>query len=168
MDFGYRFIDDFRAFFVKIVYYLINTLFVTGNGRSGNNYSIVISYLNLIVVAGSHSRERAHRLALAARRDDDHLLHAVVVDLVDIDNRAFRRRDVAKLERDVDDVDHAAAEHGDVALVAHSRVDDLLDAVDVGGEGRDDDALLAALEEAVEGSSHGALAHRVAGALNVR
>ena len=40
-------------------------------------------------------------------------------------------------------------------------------AVDVGGKGGDDDALLAAGEEAVEGLAHNALAHGVAGALDV-
>lgn len=40
--------------------------------------------------------------------------------------------------------------------------------MDVGGKGRDDDALLAALEEAVERPAHRALAHRIAWALDVR
>ena len=40
--------------------------------------------------------------------------------------------------------------------------------MDVGGERRDDDALFAALEQAVKGPAHRALAHRIAWALDVR
>lgn len=40
--------------------------------------------------------------------------------------------------------------------------------MDVRGKRRDDDALLAALEQAVEGPAHRALAHRIAWALDVR
>jgi len=46
-------------------------------------------------------------------------------------------------------------------------VNDLLDAVDVAGEGGDDDALLAAGELPLEGLAHHPLAHGVAGALHV-
>ena len=40
--------------------------------------------------------------------------------------------------------------------------------MDVRGERRDDDALFAALEQAVEGPAHRALTHRIAWALDVR
>ena len=46
-------------------------------------------------------------------------------------------------------------------------VDDLLDAVDIAGEGGDDNALFAAGELPDKGLAHGALAHGVARALHI-
>ena len=62
---------------------------------------------------------------------------------------------------------HGPAGDGHLAAIPGGHVDDLLDAVHVGGEGGDDNALLAAPEEGVEGVAHAALALGKAGALHV-
>ena len=86
-----------------------------------------------------HARERRHRLALTARRHDDDLLGTEVVDLVDADDRPFWRIQIAEFEGNADHILHAAAENSDAALVLYRRVNDLLNAVHVRGECRNDD-----------------------------
>ena len=161
-------VDDVGAEFHEVVDRLRDELLVARDRRCRDDDRVARHDADLAVVAHRHARQCRHRLALAARRDDDHLLHAVVVDLVDVDDRALRRRDVAELQRDVDDVDHAAAEHGDVALVADGCVDDLLDAVDVRRERRDDDAAARIVESAVKCRTDRALRRRMALALRIR
>ena len=115
-----------------------------------------------------HAVQGGHLLALRAGGNDDLLFQRHRLDLVDIDHGVFRRLHVTEVGCDLRHVFHAAARDGDLAPALRRRVHDLLDAVDVGSKRRDDDALLAALEETVECPPHRALAHRVAGALNVR
>ena len=66
-----------------------------------------------------------------------------------------------------DDGQHAAAGERDLALVFDAVIDDLLDAVDVGGEGGDDDAFVTAAENVVEALADLAFAHGKAGAFGV-
>ena len=115
-----------------------------------------------------HAVQGGHLLALRAGGDDDLLFQRHRLDLVDVDDGVLRRLHVAEVHGDLCDIFHAAARDGDLAPALRRGVHDLLNAVDVRGERRDDDALLAALEQAVKGPAHRALAHRVAGALNVR
>src|SRR5699024_5060085 len=81
---------------------------------------------------------------------------------------AFRDIHIAQLARDLDHVLHAAARDGDLALILGRDVHDLLDALDVRGEGSDDDALFAALEKLVELLRDLALGISVTRALDVR
>ena len=115
-----------------------------------------------------HTRQCCHRLALAAGRDDDLLLRRETLDAVDVHDRPLRELHIAELRGDLHDVLHRAARHGDLASAGGGRVDDLLDAVDVRGERRDDDALIAPGELPRERLADGLLAHGIAGALHVR
>ena len=90
------------------------------------------------------------------------------MNLVDVNERAFRRRDIAELERDIDDIDHAAAKNGDMTLIAHGRVDDLLDAVNVRRERRDNNAAARVVERLVKSCTDRALRRRMAFALRIR
>ena len=76
--------------------------------------------------------------------------------------------DIAELQRDIHDVDHAAAQHGYLALVAHGRVNDLLDAMHVRGERSHDDTAARLVERTVEGRAHRALRRRMTLALRIR
>jgi len=65
-------------------------------------------------------------------------------------------------------VHHGTADDGHFALVAGCRVEGLLDAVDVGGEGRDDDPAGTLAEELLERFPDGALGRSKAIAFGVR
>ena len=161
-------VDDVGAELQQVVDRLGDELLVARDRRRRDDDRIARHDADLAVIGHRHARKRRHRFALAARRDDDDPAHRIVADLVDVDDCAFRRVDVAELERNVDDIDHAAAEHGHLALIAHRRVDDLLDAMDVRRERRDDDAAAAVVERLVERRTDRALARRMALALRVR
>ena len=88
-------------------------------------------------------------------------------DVVQVHQHPVRHIHIAQLGGHLHDVLHRPAGDGHLSAVAGGHVDDLLDAVHVGGEGGDDDALLAAPEQGVEGGAHAALAAGKAGALHV-
>ena len=161
-------VDDLDSLAEELVDDARDGVLVAGDGARRNDDAVAGADLDLLVLGERHAVQGGHLLALRAGGDDDLLVKRHRLDLVDVDHGVFRRLHVAEVGRDLCDVFHAAARNGDLAPALRRGVHDLLDAVDVGGERRDDDALLAALEEAVEGPSHGALAHRVARALNVR
>ena len=94
------------------------------------------------MAARSHAGKGAQRLSLAAGGDEDHLFRRVLVQLFHADEGALRDVHIPQLLRHGRVVDHAAAAECHLAAIFHGQVDDLLDAVDVGCEGRNDDALV--------------------------
>ncbi len=113
-----------------------------GTARRREDHGVALDDLHVLVVLVRHARERRRRLALAARRDDRELLVRDVRQLADAHQHAFRRVQVAALDRHVDVVDHAAAGDEDAPAGALGRVEHLLHAGDERRERRDDDAAL--------------------------
>ena len=161
-------VNDLDALAEQLVDDARDGVLIAGNGGSRDDDAVAGADLDLLVLGKRHAVERAHLLALRAGGHDDLLIERERLDLVDVCHGVLGQLHVAEIDRDLGDIFHAAARDGDLAADRRRRVDDLLDAVDVGGEGRDDDALLAAGKEPVEGLADHALAHRVAGALDVR
>src|SRR4029077_16998801 len=93
-----------------------------------------------------------------------HLLSRPVVELARRDEQALGDLDVAERAPDVDVLAHRAPDERDLAPVRGGGVDDLLDAVDVRREARDDDAPGAAEEELLELGPDDRLAGREAAA----
>ena len=77
---------------------------------------------------------------------DDDLLVGEVLDLPRLDEEPRRRLGDPEVRGDVEVLAHRAADQRHPAVELHGGVDHLLDAVDVGGEGGDDDPALAAGE----------------------
>ncbi len=102
--------------------------------------------LDVAVVVVGHPPQRRERLALAAGRDHDDLLVGEALDLARLDEEALRRFGDAQVRRDVEVLAHRAADQRHAPVELHRGVDHLLDTVDVGGEGGDDDPALAAGE----------------------
>ncbi len=96
-----------------------------------------------------------------------HLVVGQFFGLGHVDQGVFGDVHIAQLRADLDDVFHAPAGDGHFAAVFHGGVDGLLHAVDVGGKGGHDDALVAAGEQLVEGAADGALGLGVAGTLHI-
>ena len=84
------FVYDFRALPVKVVYYPVYEFFITGYGRSRNNYRIVHpdSYRRIVTVC--HTGERAHWLALTARGNYDDFLVAHIAYFGNVDYNVGR------------------------------------------------------------------------------
>ncbi len=77
-----------------------------------------------------------------------------IAELVERDDEPLGHPEVAQLRGDRDVGHHAPAEERDPALVADGQVEELLDAVDVRGEGRHDDAARRLGKPPVEGRAH--------------
>ena len=141
---------------------------VAGDGLCGNDDEIARADRDLAVVGISHARERGHRLALRAGGREDDLLRRIVFELVDINDHVVGHVDVAQLLGNLHIVDHGAAGEGELAAILNRAVDDLLDAADIGREGRDDDALMArGGEELLKAVGDLLLRGRIAGTLGV-
>jgi hypothetical protein len=121
---------------------------------------------DLLVAVVGHARQRRHRLALRTGRHQHHLVRRSSVDLVDDDT--VRHVQVAEIAGDLHVADHRAADVRDLATVLGGGVDDLLHAVDVRRERRDDDASAAVLEHRVDRRRDVALGRREAGHLGIR
>ena len=115
-----------------------------------------------------HAVEGRHIFALRAGRDDDELVVGDLLDLRDVDERACRDLQIAELRGDLQDVFHAAAGHGDLAAEFLRRGDQALQPEGIRGEGRDDDALVAAGELALKIGRDGLFRRRIALPLDVR
>jgi hypothetical protein len=102
--------------------------------------------LHVAVVVVGHPPQRRERLALTAGRDHDDLLVGEVPDLARLDEDPLRRVGDPEVGGDVEVLAHRAPDQRHLAVEPYRGIDHLLDAVDVGGEGGDDDPALAAGE----------------------
>ena len=149
MHIVHGFVYDLSAQAQQAVDHLGDHLFVAGNGVGADDDEVPGAYPHIAVAAAGHAGQRAQRLALAAGGDQHDLLRRVPVDHLQINEHPFRRVQVAQFQRHLGVVGHAAAGHRYLAAVLHRQIDHLLDAVEVGSKGGNDNALLGSLAEQV-------------------
>ena len=123
--------------------------------------------VDLLVAGEGHAVQGGHVLALGAGGDHHDLVLRQGFDLRQIHQRVLRRGDVVQLHGDLEHVLHAASGDGHLAAVAVGGLEHGLEPVQVGGEGGEDDPLLAVLELPVEVVRHAHLRGGVALALHV-
>ena len=161
-------VDDLGAQGQQAVDHLGDRLFVAGDGAGGDDDEIAGAHLDVAVAGLGHAGKRRQRLALAAGGDEHHLLRRVLVDLLNVDEDGVRHMQVAQLLGHLGVGDHAASAHRHLAARLDGQVDDLLDAVDVGGKGGHNDALFARpVEQSADPLGHRLLGGGEAGALGV-
>ena len=165
---GLRLINNRRAAAVKLVDHARNEPLVARDNRRRQNHQVGGANGHLAVFAVGHAHQAAHRLALAARRHDYDLIVAIAVQIVNINQRVFRDIQFAQLPRQLNDVDHAAADEAELAAVARRFVNNQLNTADIRGEGRNDNAALRVAEQFAERPADVAFSHRKAGAFDVR
>ena len=164
-----RFVDNVRAFPVKVVDDAVDHLFVARDGAGGNDDRVVFTDCDLVEFPRRHARERAHRLALTARGYDDDLAVEKVFRLFDVDEHALGNGELSDLACRVDDVEHAPARKRDLSAVFDRKVHDLLQAVHVGRKRRDNDAPVRIFrKEMIERGAHHRFTHRITGTLHIR
>ena len=145
-----------------------HALLVAGNGICRNDNEVAGAHAHLTVAAGCHTGKGTQGFALAAGGNEHYLLRRILVQLIHADEGALRDVHIAQLLSHGGIVDHAAAAEGHLAAILHGEVDDLLDAVDVGREGRNDDALvLRPGKQAADTGGHLLLGGGEAGTLRV-
>ena len=159
----HRLIDDLAAALEQLVNYVADGLFVAGDRIRGDDDEVALAHHDLAVIGVRHTRQRAHRLALTARRDKYDLLARIFVEHVEVDQNIVGHVKVAELLGYVHVVDHASAREGDLSAVLRGAVDDLLDAVDIRREGRDDNAVVRrVVEKHIQAVGHEPLCARKA------
>ena len=159
--------DHLGLFPVQFVDDIVDGALVAGDGGGGDDHPVPGLDLHLLVGGEGDAEEGGHGLPLAAGGDDAHLVLGQGLDVVDVHHDPFGDVGVPQFGGHPHGVLHAPAGDGHFPAIAGGHIDDLLDPVHVGGEGGDDDPLLAALEELVEAGPHGPLRAGVAGALHV-
>ena len=159
---------DLATVTIKVVYDVVNHPLVARYGRRGNNHGIVISETHLAHFVARHAGERAHGLALTARRNDDEVFVVYILYLVDINDEIVRIAQFAYLRRRCRYVYHTATAKRDFALIFYRKIYYLLQAVYVGRERRYYYAAFGIVREyAVERRANRRLAHGRAFALYV-
>src|SRR2546423_3920241 len=93
---------------------------------------------------------------LAAAGQDDELFVRFLVDVLDLDHDVARHLNVTELLGNRQVIDHRPPDHCHLALVASGGVERLLDPVDIGCEGRDDDPARALAKKFLERLTDGA------------
>ena len=136
--------DDVRAEPGEAVDHLVDGVLVPGDQRAGEDDGVALLDVHEVVVALGDPAQRRHRLALAAGGDQHLTLGGEVGEVLGVDHHAGRDVEVAEVLGDAHVADHRAPDVPDLAAVPDRRVEDLLDAVHVGGEAGDDDPLVAA------------------------
>ena len=114
------------------------------------------------------ARERGHRLALAARAEDEHLVRRVVVELVGLHEGVVGHLHVAERARDVEVLPHRPPDDAHLAAGLEGDVDRLLHTVDVRGERSDEYPPFAQRDDLAERLPDEPLRPGVAGPLGVR
>ncbi len=101
----------------------------------------------MLVLVRRHQRERAHRLTLRAGAHDAYLARRELGRLLDVDHGVVGDVDEAALTRHRDVLLHRPTDERDLAAVGDRRLRDLLHAVEVRREARDDEPLVGVLAE---------------------
>ena len=101
----------------------------------------------MLVLVRGHQRQRAHRLALRTGADDADVAGRVPRRLFDVDDRVRGEVDEAALARHRHVLHHRPTDERDLAAVRDRGLRDLLHAVQVRREARDDEALVGVLAE---------------------
>ncbi len=139
-----------------------------GHRGRGEDHRVALVEAHARVVVVGHAPQGGERLALGPGGDDHDALVGEVVDLPRLDQHPLRDLDVPELAADVHVLAHRAPDERDLAVERGGRVDHLLDAVDVRGEARHDDAPVAAGEDLLEVRPDPRLARREPGPVGVR
>ena len=152
----------------ELVDRVVDAQLVTGYGLRRDDDRVAALDVDRGMVVVRDSRQRRHRLALAARAEDEHLVRRVVVERVGLHECVVRHVHVAERARDVEVLPHRAAHDAHLAAALERDVDRLLHAVDVRGERRDEHAALAQRDDLPEGLADEPLRARETGPLGVR
>ena len=132
MDAITLFINHIRTQLVQMVNGPRNQLFVTGNRSCRNNHRITGHNVHFLVVIHSHAGQGTHGLALATGGNNHYLIRSIIARLVNINNLALRSLQIAQLLGDAHYIHHAAANNCHLAVIFHSRINNLLNTMHIG------------------------------------
>jgi hypothetical protein len=160
-------VDDAGIAALEVIDDAVDGLLVAGDDAGAEEDGVAGFDLGESVVVDGSAGERGHGLALGSGDEDAELVGRGVLDLVGMNDQAGWGVDVAEILRDFGGVIDGAADERDLAAVLVGEVHRDPDAVDGGGEAREEETLLGGSEDVVETGDDGLFAGGEAGAVNV-
>src|SRR5512142_3380731 len=103
-------IEDLRALPEEVIDRAVNHFFITGNRCRRENDSDTCLNMYRAVILVSDTRQRGGWFTLAACTDDDDLLRLKFIHILDTYEHTLRNIQVAKFNRHLHVIDHAAAD----------------------------------------------------------
>ena len=119
------------------------------------------------MIAVDDTGKSRHGFTLGTSAENADFAGLIASDHGVFDDGVVWNLDIAIFPGDADDVDHGTAEDADLTFVLNGDFDDLLDTVDVAGEGRDDDTARGFIEDVFNAASDGGFAWGIAFKLRV-
>ena len=89
-----------------------------------------------------HTVKRGHRFALASRGNDGQFFGRIFFAFTDINQRALRDIHISEVHGSGNDIDHASSRNRNLSARIDRACNDVLNTVNVGGECRDNHALI--------------------------
>ena len=140
MDEGAILIPHVAAKLGQAVDDLLDGLLVAGNRGRREDDGIALVDGERFVLAVGHTGQRRQRLALRAGAHDDNLVVRQVIDIEGIDDIGIVDVEVAQLARHAGVGEHGTSGHDDLAAALAGGVANLLQAMDMARERRDEHA----------------------------
>ncbi len=165
VDVGLLVMDDFRAAPIEVVDHMRDRALVAGNRARGQDDDVATLDLDLLVLADGDACECRRRLALRTGGHDDELARR---NLRRRGARLARKLQIAEALGGLDVVDERATDEQHLAAMLAREVDDLLHAMDVRGERRDEHASRRQGEDPFDCAADGLLRGTVAGHERIR
>ena len=132
-------IDHAGAKLHQLVDDLVHAMLVAWNQGARKNDSVEFVDGDVAMVAVGDTAKRGHRLALGTGAHVDELVVLHVMGLLQVDDRVFRKSQVAQIRSDGHVANHGTAHEHHLATVLVGGVDNLLHAVHMAGEAGHDD-----------------------------
>ena len=141
--------------------------FVAGNGGGGDDDPVAGGHVYLLVGGECHPIQGRHILTLGAGGHDDQLIFRNGFDGIQVYDGSLLHLQIAQLLGNLQHIFHAPAGDSHLPAIPLGGGDHALDPVHIGGEGGDDDPLVAVSELPIQGFGHNIFAGGVALALHI-
>ncbi len=156
-------VDHLRALAEQAVDGSVDRRLVARDHRGGQHDRVALAQLDLAMLARRHQRQRGVGLTLRPGAHD----HGASVDGGQLHDVGVGVGQVPQVPGDRHVADHRAPDEAHLAVHPDRRVDHLLHAVDVAGEGGDDDPPVGVTEDVAQRLADASLAGDVAGLVGV-
>ena len=132
-------IDHTSAKLHQLVDDLVHAMLVARNQGARKNDSVEFVDGDVAMIAVGDTAKRGHRLALGTGAHVDELVVLHIMGLLQVDDRVFRKSQVAQIRSDGHVANHGTAHEHHLATVLVGGVDNLLHTVHMAGEAGHDD-----------------------------
>src|SRR6267142_1514732 len=145
-----------------------NGFFISWNDARGENDAVVFVHGDEAMIVHRDARQRRHRLGLRSAGENDDALRIEPANVLLAHHHSVGNAQQFQRVRNLDVIDHAAADEGNFAIYARSNVNDLLNSVNGGSEARENYAPRRRAAQLFDARNDRAFRRREARTLHVR